>query len=118
MKKSEISIIIGKFDELLTMNEAGFDKNDAIFELKCLMNSLNLINEYKNVENSHFIKNHNLKFMQKEGYSTLLDILMKYNGGKVVEYENLISTVDFFFDEMTAEHQKCVETCIGMIENN
>ena len=118
MKKSEISIIIGKFDELLTMKEAGFDKDDAIFELKCLMNSLNLVNEYKNVENSHFIKNHGLKFMQIEGYSTLLDILMKYNGAKVVEYENLISTVDFFFDEMTSEHQKCVETCIGMIENN
>ena len=117
MKKSEMNIIIGKFDELLTMNENGFDKNDAIFELKCLMYSLNLVNEYKVVENNHFIKNHGLKFMQIEGYATLLDILMKYNGGKVVEYENLVSTVDMWVDEMSNEHQKNVAACINMIEN-
>lgn len=117
MKKAEISIMMKHYGDLLVLKDAGFDKDDAIFEFKCLMKALNLVNEYKNVENEHFVSTHELKFMQKEGYSTLLDIVMKYNGAKVVEYEYLVDIAVEIWDEMSDEHKKCVNTCINMIEN-
>ena len=117
MKKSEINIIMERYANILEMKSAGFDKDDAIFEIKCLMVALNMQNEMKIVENNHFIKQNNLKFMQKEGYSTLLDIVMKYNGAEVVEYENLLSIADDLMYDFSEEHKKCARTCINMIEN-
>ena len=117
MKKIEMNIMMSHYGELLEMNEAGFDKESSIFDMKRLFTALNLENEMKIVENEHFIRHNNLKFMQKEGYSTLLDIVMKYNGSEVVEYENLVSIAEELMYDFSEEHQKCVKTCLNMIEN-
>ena len=115
MNKKEKSIIMKRYEEILEVSTM-FDKKDSIFEFKCLMMALDLENEMKIVENNHFLKNNNLSFLQKEGYSTLCDIIMKYNGAKVVEFENIIEYYNEYWLEMSAEHQKCADICLNMIE--
>ena len=115
MKKSEISTIMSHYGEILELSTR-FDKEDAKIEIKRLMKLLGLDNEMKIVENNHFIKVNKLSYMQEQGYSTLLDIIMKYNGGKIVEYECIEVIIDEMWFELTDEHKKNVEACLRMIE--
>ena len=115
MNKREKCIIMKRYEEILEVSTM-FDKKDSIFEIKCLMMALDLENEMKIVENNHFLKNHNLNFVQKEGYSTLNDIIMKYNGGNVVEFENIKEYFNEYWFDMSEEHQKCSNICLNMIE--
>ena len=115
MKKSEISIMMKRYGELLEISTL-FDKSDSIREFKGLFAALDLKNEMKIVENNHFIKVNECSYMQEQGYSTLLDIIMKYNGAKVVEYERIFDMLDNYWYEMTDEHKKNVRACQRMIE--
>ena len=45
MKKIEMNIMMSHYGELLEMNEAGFDKESSIFDMKRLFTALNLENE-------------------------------------------------------------------------
>ena len=115
MKKSEISIIMKNYGEILEVSTR-FDKEDSKREFKCLMIALGLENEMKIVENNHFIKVNEYSYMQEQGYSTLLDIVMKYNDAKVVEYEYIVDMVDEFWFDLSEEHKKNVNACLRMIE--
>ena len=116
MNKKEKETIMWKYAEILAINEK-FDKKDAIFEIKSLMKLLNLENEMKIVENQHFVVKNNLNLYQKEGYSTLCDIIMQYNGGKVIEYQYIKEYFDEFWFDMSEEHQKCSNACLNLIDN-
>lgn len=117
MNKKEKEIILNQYRQILfTDRIVGIDKDDARHEMWALLNALGLENERIEIENNIYFEQHNLSYMQVQGYKTLVEIISKYVGRNVNidKIEVMLDAIEF---ELTEEHKKNIKACYELINN-
>lgn len=120
MTEKEKKIILNNYYDLYAVTTIDNEYNyNSVNTLSYILDRLNLKLERIKIENELNIENTIWNSTQKETFTNLFNILLKYN--EVLEYKDFINDIyyDFFkydmYDKCTKEHQKNIKACLNIL---
>lgn len=116
MNKKEKKILLEEYGYQYSVVSSGYDKDIRFYQ--SILDKLGLYNDRIKIENEVYLSKMNLKYIQLSTYDNILEILSKYNDGKIIKVEELDMFLDEIKYELTEEHKKCLKASLKIINSN
>lgn len=116
MNKKEKKILLEEYEYEYSVISSGYDKDIRFYQ--SILDKLGLYNDRIKIENEVYLPKMDLRYIQLSTYNNMLEILSKYNDGKIIKVEDLDIFLDDVKYELTEEHKRCLNACLEIINSN